>query len=166
MHHGRRKPFPGSSQETWRPFTKGLLINRGWASFSLAVSHSAPVRKEELSSQRNCRMKDLPHVEQCKLKYNINPKSWHLRHSTQPLMFPFHMYASKNSRAPICRLKDYMIGAPRWLSQMTVWLQLRSWSPGSRGRAPHRACTVSLEPTSNLLSSLPFLPLSHSCSLS
>ena len=43
-------------------------------------------------------------------------------------------------------IKTWICGAPGWLSQLSVWLQLRSWSHSSCVRAPHRALCSSSEP--------------------
>ena len=58
-------------------------------------------------------------------------------------------------------------GAPGWLSPLRVWLQLRSWSHGSRVWAPHWALCWQLGAWT-LLQILCFplsLPLSHLCSV-
>ena len=61
-----------------------------------------------------------------------------------------------------------VFGAPGWLSLLSVWLQPRSWSCGSRRRAPHWALSWQLRAWRLLqILCLPFpLSLSSSCSVS
>ena len=65
-------------------------------------------------------------------------------------------------------LKLKILGAPGWLSQLGVWLWLRSWSHGLWVRAPRRALCWRLRAWSLLpILCLPLsLPLPCSCSVS
>ena len=81
---------------------------------------------------------------------------------------PFSLSQIKNKVKGI--LKKCYVGAPGWLSPLSVQLQLRSWSCGSQVRALCRALCWQLRALSLLqIPCLPLslsLPLSHSHSLS
>ena len=65
-------------------------------------------------------------------------------------------------------LRIGILGTPGWLSQLNVWLRLRSWSPVSWVQAPHRALCSQLRAWNLLwVLCLPLsLPLPHSKFLS
>ena len=62
--------------------------------------------------------------------------------------------------------KILMRGAPRRLSRLSIWLQLRSWSHGSWLRAPHRALCWQPRAWSLFRILCLALPCSHCVSLS
>lgn len=75
QREGRKKQFSDSCQETCRPLTNGFSEKYVQSLFQLChQSHSAPVRKKQLSSKKNFSMRNLMHMERCKLKYNKHPK--------------------------------------------------------------------------------------------
>ena len=59
--------------------------------------------------------------------------------------------------------KNFGVGAPGWLSQLSVWLRLRSWSPCLWVRAPRRALWWQLRAWSlfQILCLILSLPLPH-----
>ena len=57
-----------------------------------------------------------------------------------------------NEKIYLNNIKAQWMGAPGWLSQLSFWLQLRSWSHGLWVQAPHQALCGQPEPAWDCLS--------------